>query len=59
MSEMFDKAKETAQNVADQAKEAAQNVADQVKDTVGGLLTEARPAHERRVKPLPLLGGDA
>jgi 1-acyl-sn-glycerol-3-phosphate acyltransferase len=39
--------------------ETIERLVARVKDTVAGLLAEARPAHERRVKPLPLLGGDA
>jgi hypothetical protein len=39
--------------------DAIEHLVRQVKDTVAGLLSDARPAHERRVKPLPLLGGDA
>jgi hypothetical protein len=38
--------------------DAIEHLVRQVKDTVAGLLSDARPAHERRVKPLPLLGGD-
>jgi 1-acyl-sn-glycerol-3-phosphate acyltransferase len=39
--------------------DAVEQLVRQVKDTVAGLLSDARPGHERRVKPLPLLGGDA
>ncbi len=39
--------------------ETIEGLVAEVKATIAGLMAEARPAHERRVRPLPFIGGGA